>query len=136
MNFECVIKLIVDWVQTELHVHAIALVGSLARGLARENSDIDLVLLVTDPLSFRVETAWFAAIGIRPVRWRDEDYGAVWSRRVWLEDNGGEIEFSFALPTWADVDPIDPGTLRVMSGGYRILCDPNAILSRLDAAVT
>ena len=57
--------------------------------------------------------------------------GELWSRRVWLEKNHGEIEFGFASLSWADVNPLDPGTRSVIADGCRILHDPGKILSRL-----
>jgi hypothetical protein len=70
------------------------------------------------------------------MKWQDEDYGELWSRRLWLEQNGGEVEFGFASPAWADVNPLDPGTRRVIADGCRILHDPKKILSRLCAAIS
>jgi predicted nucleotidyltransferase len=100
------------------------LVGSHARGTARADSDIDLIVLTTDPQCFRADTAWLRAIdwnviAARPAEWQDEDYGVLWSRRMWLELNRDEVEIGFALPSWAEVKPIDPGTQRVITGGCR-----------------
>jgi uncharacterized protein len=135
-----VIQAIFDWARAKTTIQAVAIVGSHARGTAIVNSDIDVVLLTTDPNSFRTHTAWLAAIawdvvGARPTRWEDEDYGALWSRRVWLEQNVSEIEFGFASPLWADVNPLDPGTRQVIADGCRILHDPYGLLRRLCAAV-
>jgi uncharacterized protein len=116
------------------------LVGSHARGAARPESDIDLVLLASDSLAFRADTAWLDAIdwnavGARPVKWQDEDYGVLWSRRVWLKHGKGEVEFGFAPSSWADVNPLDQGTRRVIADRCRILYDPMKLLSRLCDAV-
>jgi hypothetical protein len=114
-------------------------VGSHARGTARPDSDFDLVLLVTAPEAFRAETRWlcdidWSRLGAQPARWVDEDYGALWSRRVWLE-LACEIEFGFAAPSWGETQPIDPGTRRVIADGCHILYDPLGLLSRLCNAV-
>jgi hypothetical protein len=137
---ELIIATITDWMRAEPAIQAMAIVGSHARRDARAESDIDLVLLATNPQMFRTSTSWlhaigWARIGVRPLKWRDEDYGALWSRRVWLEDNAGEIEFGFALPEWAELHPLDPGTRRVVPNGCRILHDPMNILAALLAAV-
>ena len=141
MQAEHIVQIIADWAKAQPTIQAVALVGSHARGSAGADSDIDLVLIVTDPRAFRDETAWldtigWNAMGARPQRWQDEDYGALWSRRLWLETNHGEIEFGFASPSWDDVNPLDPGTRSVIADGCRILHDPRKILSRLCDAVS
>jgi Streptomycin adenylyltransferase len=140
MQAERIIQTIAAWAKTRPAIQAAALVGSQARGVARPDSDIDIVLLVTAPETFRVDTGWlheigWNLIGARPARWVDEDYGALWSRRLWLEPAGDEIEFGFALPSWAETSPIDPGTSRVIADGCRSLHDPQGRLSRLCNAV-
>jgi uncharacterized protein len=140
MHPERIIEIILEWARAQPTFEAVAVVGSHARGTARADSDIDLVLLTTDPEVFRRDATWldaidWSAVGARPSRWQDEDYGLLWSRRVWLEQNQSEIEFGFAPPSWANVDPIDLGTRRVVSDGCRVLHDPKGLLIRLCAAV-
>jgi len=89
------------------------------------NSDIDLVLLTTNPRAFRADTTWLDAIkwstiGARPMKWEDEEYGELWSRRLWLEKKGGEVEPGFASLSWADTNPVDLETQRVIVDGCRI----------------
>jgi uncharacterized protein len=136
---ERIMKAVVEWAKTQPTIHAIAVVGSYARGAARKDSDIDLVLLTTDPQAFRADLTWVQAIDwstvdIRPQSWQDEDYGLLWSRRLWLQQ-GGEVEFGFAPLSWANVSPVDSGTSRVIADGCRILYDPEKLLSRLCAAL-
>jgi hypothetical protein len=138
---EYLMQAIVGWARAWPTIQAVAVVGSHARGAARADSDIDLVLLATDPHAFRADTAWLDAIdwttvGARPAKWQDEDYGLLWSRRLRLDESRGEVEFGFAPPSWADVDALDPGTCCVIADGCRILYDPRELLSRLCAAVS
>jgi hypothetical protein len=41
------------------------------------------------------------------------------------------FEFCFSEPDWAATDPIDPGTRQVLSGGCRILFDPEHLFGHL-----
>lgn len=126
------------WFAARPDVQAIAVVGSVARGTARPDSDIDLVLLVDDPEHYRADSTWVAAIpwhtlGVSVSATRDEDFGALWSRFVALT-GGPPIEFGFSSPQWASTEPIDAGTLHVVRNGCRILYDPHGSLARLLAA--
>jgi uncharacterized protein len=109
-----------DWVETKDNIRGRALVGSFARHEARTDSDIDLVLLTKDPAEFRDDT-WLPSIdwpgaGVRLIKWSNEEYGAVWSRRALFHPQC-EVEFAFALTAWADISPMDVGTKRVISDG-------------------
>jgi hypothetical protein len=97
-------------------------------------------MLTYEPTSFRTDTTWchaidWAAVNARPLKCKDEDYGLLWSRRLLLDYNGGEIEFGFVSPAWADVHPVDTGTRRVIADRCRVLHDPRGLLKRLCAAV-
>jgi len=128
---ETLLERIPVWAEARPDVRAIALVGSWAREVARPDSDLDLMLLVNEPELFERETAWLEEISVsKPKRWQDKDYGAAWSRRVFLED-GSELEFTFSTPAWALTAPVDPGTFRVIKDGCRILYDPEGILEQL-----
>jgi predicted nucleotidyltransferase len=79
MEAEHIIRAAVDWAEAQPAIQAVAVVGSYARGTARSDSDIDFVLLATNPNEFRVDAAWpdaidWNAIGARPMQWEDEDH--------------------------------------------------------------
>jgi hypothetical protein len=123
------------WAAERGDICAVALVGSWARGAARPDSDIDLVLLTPDPLRFRRDYGWiteidWVRIGASVAYWGDADYGPVWSRHLHLTDNT-EIELGFSPPSWASVDPLDAGTRQVIRDGCRILYDPLGLLDQL-----
>jgi uncharacterized protein len=126
---------VTQWVRQHSEISAVALVGSWARGTARTDSDVDLMFLTLNPATFRSNKQWMGEINWQSVgsevkRWQDADYGVVWSRHVHLGD-GTKIEFGFGFPSWASVDPIDLGTLGVVSNGCRILYDPEGLFDRL-----
>lgn len=135
---EPLIAAIVAWAAARGDIAAIALVGSHARGAARADSDIDLMLLTAEPQRFRRDDTWMAAIawpdGVTVARWQDEDWGAAWSRRLWLAP-AGEVECCFAAPSWAATAPVDPGTRAVVAGGFAIRHDPEGLLARLRQAL-
>jgi uncharacterized protein len=134
-----ILEIVTDWATSRQDIRGVALVGSHARDAARPDSDVDLVFLSTHPNSFR-DTAWLTSVdwsqaGVHLTKWRDEEYGAVWSRRAWFKPEC-EVEFAFAPLSWAEVSPVNPGTKRVVTDGCGILYDPDGLLDRLTLAVT
>jgi len=132
---ETVLKAVLAWAEAQHKIRAVALVGSRAGTSPRPDSDIDLVVLCADPQAFRDDLCWLDAInwkltGVCPSTHRDVQYGALWSRHVSLDD-GLEVEFGFAPLSWANWSPLDAGTKRVVSGGCRILHDPDKLLADL-----
>ena len=117
---------VIAWAQHQPEVVAVALVGSHARGTAREDSDIDLVLLTKTPHTFLINTNWVVAFG-EPIRQEIEDWGKVTSIRVWYAE-GYEVEFGIAGMNWAS-DPSDEGDARVVKDGIRILYESSRELS-------
>ena len=120
------------WARRRADVSALALVGSWARGAADGDSDVDLILLTDTPERFTASDAWLPELGgarlVLTVAW-----GAILERRFELP-SGLEIEFGVGTPGWAAVEPVEPGTKRVVSDGMRVLHDPEGLLSALSAA--
>jgi Nucleotidyltransferase domain len=99
---------VADWARGQTDIRGLALIGSHARGEARPDSDIDFMALALDPKTFEMDIAWPKAIaspGMRIVKWEDERYGVVWSRRLWFESSC-EVELSFGTLTGAALNPI------------------------------
>ena len=117
---------VADWAQAEPGIVGVALVGSFARGSARPDSDIDLVLLCQYPQCYLDDRSWIEQFGT-PVRQAVEEWGKVTSLRVWYAD-GTEVEYGLAPANWA-ADPADQGDAQVVSGGIRILFDRDGTLS-------
>ncbi|MCA9726230.1 MAG: nucleotidyltransferase domain-containing protein [Candidatus Eisenbacteria bacterium] len=120
------LRAVVDWATETPAVVGVAVVGSHARGTARPDSDVDLVLICDDPA--RILTGdWIWRFGaVRSVA--HEDYGALQSLRVFF-DGDLEVEFGITGRNWAAL-PLDPGTRSVIMGGVRILYDPDGLLHR------
>ena len=119
---------VVAWAAVRADVLAVGMAGSQARGDARADSDVDLVLLVCDARAY-LDGSWAqealgSAVDVR-TRW----WGPLLERRFRL-GSGLEVELGFASATWADV-PVDPGTARVVTDGFVVLSDPSGLLGRL-----
>ena len=129
-----ILNLIVGYAESNDEILAIGLCGSWARGIAGPDSDIDLSIIVKDKSVFKTKN-WLNDIDFKKVQdeldyYKDEVYGNVWSRHVFLKSKT-EIEFSFADKSWADTEGIDPGTMKVVSDGYIIIYDPFLLLKNL-----
>src|SRR5689334_12104231 len=112
---------VVRWAIQQQQIDSVALVGSHARGIARADSDVDLVLLASTPLSYVNDSRWIKTFGTI-LRQNIECYEPVQSLRVHYA-SGLEIEFGFAPLMWATTEPLDAGTAQVVSGGMQILVD-------------
>jgi len=121
------------WAAQRPDVRALALVGSWARGTARPDSDVDLVLIVRDPAAYLHDAGWLAAFGALEQA-SPEDWGLVQAWRVRYR-NGLEAEVGITSAAWAAVDPPDPGTARVVHDGLRVLDDREGLLAVLVAAL-
>ena len=131
-----VIATIKIWAKQQPKICAVALVGSWAKAKnqAHENSDIDLMFLTPRPELFFSDTVWFHSIpwdlNLNVDRYYDRTYGVVKSRHLYFSQ-GQRIEFSFGYLNWANTDPIDPGTLKVVGSGMEIIYDRDQLLMAL-----
>ena len=138
LEVERISKAIATWANREPKIYAVALVGSWARNEAHTDSDIDLMILTPDPERFFHDNSWFDRIpwqefDLQLVNHYDRVYGVVKSRHFCFQD-GQRIEFGFGDPSWASIDPIDLGTLGVVSSGMKIICDRHHLLATLAKA--
>ncbi len=136
---ESIIALITNWARQRPDIAGLAMIGSWARGSARPDSDLDFVLLTERVNEFRRDRDWPDAMawdraGFTLESFEDAAYGAVWSRHFTLAPRAA-LELSFAAPSWASLDPIDPGTRRIVEAGWRILVDKAGALADLAASL-
>ncbi|KKR16703.1 MAG: hypothetical protein UT45_C0004G0034 [Candidatus Daviesbacteria bacterium GW2011_GWA2_39_33] len=118
-----------DWAKKQDEILGTLLVGSYARGTARPDSDIDIVIITNNPDIYANNNDWVTSFG-KVKEFKDEDYKIVKGKRVFYE-NGLEVEYGITTPVWVKIDPVDPGTYRVISEGSKILCDKDEILKNL-----
>jgi uncharacterized protein len=121
------LDIFIPWAADQVDVQGIALVGSYARGIAREDSDIDLVVLTDQPGKYLGDLLWIERFGTVE-KHQTEDYGKLISLRVWYQ-NGVEAEFGITVPDWAAI-PLDAGTRQVILGGMIVLFERENLLSR------
>ncbi|MEL6439385.1 MAG: nucleotidyltransferase domain-containing protein [Cyanobacteria bacterium J06621_8] len=124
---------VISWASKEDSVLGVSLVGSYARNQARPDSDVDLVILSHQPSKLLAENEWILEFG-NPISNRHGDYGLVQSKHVLYED-GLNVEYGITTLEWANIEPVDRGTYKVIIDGMRILYDPKNIFQSLQNAI-
>lgn len=94
------------------------------------DSDVDIVVL-TDQVHYDRVEAWTGLLGGEVVR--TADWGLLREVRV-RRPSGLVVEIGVAPVGWADIDPVEAGTRRVIGDGHRIVHDPAGVLARLSVA--
>jgi uncharacterized protein len=134
-----IVRAVAGWAFHHEDIHAMALIGSWAKGDAHQASDIDLLLLSDCAHEYRRCQEWiteidFESAGCRVASWEDASYGLVWSRHIVLLPPG-KVELTFAPRSWARTDIVDAGTRRVVKDAFRIIFDKDEMLTKLVAIV-
>jgi len=118
------------WAAAHDDVRGVVLVGSWARDAARTDSDVDVVVL-TDTAAHVEAGLWSQLLNGRLIR--QQGWGPL--REVRLQRPSGlEVEMGIVPLSWAYINPVDPGTFRVINDGHRVVYDPDGILAGLSAA--
>lgn len=128
MVVEDILQKIRAWAETNQYVTSVLLVGSYARNEQQPDSDIDIVVLCTNPLQLLYDTYWINTFG-NVERYDLEKWGVATSIRTRYTD-GMEIEFGIVPETWANV-PVDSGTKAVIAKGAKIIVDKTGALKIL-----
>lgn len=124
-----------EWASRRSDITGVAVVGSWARSEPRMDSDIDLVILTTEKAAYTLNKDWTSVAVSQPAELiRTQDWGPLTERRIRVA-SGLEIEFGFAPPSWAETDPVDPGTAGVVSDGCTPILDHGGLLQKLIHAV-
>ncbi len=132
MKIDRLLAQIKGWAEAQRDITGVLLVGYHARGTARADSDVDLVILTIQPEAYLESISFAERFGSISAS-QKEDWGRVTSVRVWYE-GGPEVEFGFTRPDWA-APPLDAGTRRVLSDGARVLFDREGWLGRLPGLI-
>ncbi|MFD5271472.1 nucleotidyltransferase domain-containing protein [Streptomyces sp. NPDC058335] len=127
-----VIERVTGWAAGRADVGGVLLVGSWARGAARADSDVDLIVLTTEPGRYADDEAWVRELALGEVI-RNRVWGPVTEWRH-ITASGLEVEVGIGPLDWARTDPVDGGTRRVVTDGALSLHDPRGLLGALTAA--
>jgi hypothetical protein len=116
------------WAVEHNDVRGVVVVGSWARGAARMDSDVDIVVLTHAHTAPGPWTRLLDGPVIRQQAW-----GPLLEIRI-LRASGLEVEVGVVPTSWAGTDPVDAGTLRVMTDGHHVSYDPDGTLAALARA--
>ncbi len=125
-DIEDFLHLVASWAHMPPSLQAVILIGSHATGTATAESDVDLVLITTDPAALISNDAWLARFG-KIMSITEENWGLVHSRRVRYE-NGTEVEYGITTPAWLSTDPFEKATADILKSGHRIIHDPHDLI--------
>lgn len=128
MVLDQLLSQIKSWAERSPNVVKVLFVGSQARGEAKPDSDVDLVIICHNPTELLNDLSWINQFGIVEKQ-TIEDWGAVKSVRVFYRE-GLEVEFGVTDLTWIK-QPLDAGTKKVLSDGYQVLMDKTGSLQNL-----
>lgn len=109
-----------EYAENTSHIESIIIVGSYARGTNKENSDLDIVVITSNKSGMIANQDFTKEFG-EFYKQQIEYYGACTSVRVWYKD-GKEVEFGIVEPSWISM-PLDIGTYKVLSDGYKVIID-------------
>ncbi|MEV7627798.1 nucleotidyltransferase domain-containing protein [Actinoplanes sp. NPDC089786] len=127
---QSVVGEVVRWATEHQDVRGVVVVGSWARNAARMDSDVDIVVL-TDGLAHVDPDMWSLLLAGRVIR--ERDWGPLREIRL-VRPSGFEVEVGVVPLSWANTNPVDAGTFRVINDGHRIVYDPDGALTDLSNA--
>ena len=125
-HIQSFINAFVLWASAQPDIYAVGLVGSYALNAAKDDSDIDLVILAEQPRKYLEDIIWAEQFG-EIEKYQVEEYGKLTSLRVWYH-SGHEVEYGLTTLDWA-AQPLDVGTEQVISDGMLVLCERKPLLS-------
>ena len=138
--YERLITKFIPWAQGREDIRAAAVIGSRARGAnhpADEFSDLDIILVVTDPQIYIATGGWVEAIGVPWLAFVEKTPdGRISERRVLFE---GGLDVDFAFVTLDEVREmlktgIEPDLADMFRRGVRGLVDKDGLAAQMLAA--
>lgn len=124
------------WAAAHPDVAGVGLAGSWAAARARDDSDVDLVILTPRRRALADDRAWLADLAPGADVVRRQDWGPHLTEVRVVLPGGLELEVGLADLAWASTDPVDAGTARVVGDGFVVLHDPDGLLAALSSGVS
>jgi aminoglycoside 6-adenylyltransferase len=124
---------VLDWAKSQPDIRAMALTGSGARRdhPADEWSDLDLVVIATEPSVYLMATDWLIAIDKVWFTFLEKSStGEPFERRALFED-GSDVDFMFLSPETLSQDFYSTPLPEIMGRGVRVLLDKDDLLAGL-----
>lgn len=87
--------------------------------------------MLTDTYTYADPEVWTQLLDGQSIR--QQQWGPLREVRV-RRPSGFEVEMGIVPVSWADTDPVDAGTYRVINDGHRVVYDPDGALAALSAA--
>ncbi len=127
-DIQNILTLILHWAKSQEDIKGIALVGSYARDMAKNDSDIDLIMITKNHKNYLNDLWWLNQFG--QVQFVEQvNYGKVTSLHVHYS-NSYKIEFGITTSAWTKIPP-DRGSVEVISDGIKILYDPKHLIQKI-----
>jgi aminoglycoside 6-adenylyltransferase len=138
--YEHLIARFVAWAQGREDIRAAAVIGSRARGAnhpADEFSDLDIILIATDPQPYIATGGWVEAIGHPWLVFVERTPDGHLSERRVLFEGGLDVDFAFMPvgPVRAMLKTgVDPDLADMIRRGVRVLVDKDGLAAQIIAA--
>ena len=137
MDYEDLLKAIIGFARTSEDIAGLVLFGSRATQRADQYSDVDLIVVTSDPARYQASEDWIERIGMHWLSFYEDTFGGGRERRV-LFENALDADFLFFTRDQL-TSMIKESRARELSAGFVILydaCGLDSLLSTLTVAHT
>ena len=133
--YEQFIERYVQWAQTDPGTHAAIIIGSRARidHPADEWSDLDVIVVTSDPQRYLATTDWLENVGNPWLTFIEPTLGGGMERRVMFE-GGLDVDFALTPVEWcqqAVITGLPPDVADMIRRGVRVIVDKDGWAARL-----
>lgn len=121
-KYQAIINKLIELGKTSTQLFAVIIIGSQAREnhQADEYSDLDVIMLVDNPVKFALQDDWVKEIGAFNISFTEDSFSEGSSRRVLFEN---ALDVDFILLCKNSFNPADEDFVLMLGRGYRVLVD-------------